>query len=275
MRKVFTIAKSCAIFDKYRIELYTNSMYIVYCFTNTLNGKKYIGQTNNYTDRMSQHRRFKGNSCPRFYNSLRKYGWNNFTIEIWAKDLTKELADWFESAFIQMYCTYDERCGYNRTFGGDGVKGLIHTEETKKKISDMQKEGGFTKGRKRSPEEIQMALETRIRNDNLKHTPESKKKMSESKQKEKHNFWGKERPVEVKENISLGLGASPAILYNEKLNLEDLVIVRALFAKKHSLDVSKVCSVVTGERKSHKGWKLKRVVNLEDLEKEKQIYGIS
>ena len=62
-------------------------MGIIYCYTNKINGKKYVGQTINAEQRYNAHKSNYQNPNNTEYNSLihkafRKYGLDNFTFEI-------------------------------------------------------------------------------------------------------------------------------------------------------------------------------------------------
>ena len=67
-------------------------MGIIYCYTNKINGKKYIGQTINPQLRYNAHKSNYKNPNHIEYNSLihkafRKYGFNNFTYEVLVKGI--------------------------------------------------------------------------------------------------------------------------------------------------------------------------------------------
>ena len=68
-------------------------MGIIYCFTNLINNKKYIGQSINDDDsRYNNHKNAYHSEKNREYNSplhraMRKYGFNNFSYEILVKDI--------------------------------------------------------------------------------------------------------------------------------------------------------------------------------------------
>jgi hypothetical protein len=53
--------------------------------------------------------------------------------------LTESEAKQKEIELIAKYKSNEKEFGYNLTKGGDGVKGYVHTEETKKKIGDASK----------------------------------------------------------------------------------------------------------------------------------------
>lgn len=139
--------------------------YCVYCHTNKINGKKYIGITGTKPER----RWMKGEGYKQnrhFYFAIQKYGWDNFEHDIFFEGLTKEEACQKEIELIELFRTTDERFGYNISTGGQsgaaGVKrdkaliekiasyhrGKKTSEETKKKMSDA------AKGRTFSPETL-------------------------------------------------------------------------------------------------------------------------
>jgi len=111
--------------------------YSIYCHTNKLNGKKYIGQT-----KQSLERRFENGkaykNCVLFYNAIQKYGWENFEHEILETNLSLEDANVREAYYISLYGLTNPQKGYNIYTGGKNFKHII-TEETKSKISETKK----------------------------------------------------------------------------------------------------------------------------------------
>ena len=109
-------------------------MALVYCHTNKINGKKYIGIT-----RTSVRKRWGINGsgyarCPLFYCAIQKYGWDNFTHEIIKDNLSNDEASKIESELIQKFHTNDRNYGYNISNGGYyNTFGL--SDSTKKKLS--------------------------------------------------------------------------------------------------------------------------------------------
>ena len=119
--------------------------FIVYCHTNKINGKKYIGITSQTPEQRFRHG--KGYKKSKYFNrAIQKYGWDNFTHEILYKDLTIEDAKEKEIELIKLFNTRDNDKGYNILAGGDLITGeyspLYNThlsEETKRKMSDVRK----------------------------------------------------------------------------------------------------------------------------------------
>lgn len=111
----------------------------IYCITNKLDNKRYIGQSINIKKRLYEHK----HSCENIplRNAIRKYGWSNFDIEIIKtisdSKLAHVLLDSYESFYIKKYNTNDRQYGYNRTSGGSSGKRL--TEDAKKHIGDMHR----------------------------------------------------------------------------------------------------------------------------------------
>lgn len=95
--------------------------YVIYKVTNKINGKMYIGQTNNFEKRKREHTTYDINDSCLFHRALRKYGLDNFTWEIIDNAESKKEADMLERYYIEQYRTYkNSGIGYNMTKGGDG-----------------------------------------------------------------------------------------------------------------------------------------------------------
>lgn len=116
---------------------------IIYKYTSP-SKKSYIGQTINEKIRKKRHKcvakHYIDNGKSKFYNAIRKYGWDNFTYEVLFtidnndKVRVKEKLDFMERYYIRKYDSYNN--GYNMTLGGDcGMKGIKLSEEHKRKIS--------------------------------------------------------------------------------------------------------------------------------------------
>ena len=144
--------------------------YCVYCHTNKINGKKYIG----ITSQKPQHRWKNGQGYRNneyFFRAIEKYGWHNFTHEILYTDLSKEDAECIEVKLIAEYKTTFNQNGYNIESGGNAtkyvpkstrkkisqaLKGHDCSEETRKKISDKKRgKQSPNKGKKLTQEQIE------------------------------------------------------------------------------------------------------------------------
>lgn len=114
-----------------------SSIYSIYKATNTINGKVYIGFDSKWPNRQKIHKRKYKYQNQKFYDAIKKYGWNNFAWELiyQSKDFEHCLKT-MEPFFIKEYSSYKN--GYNMTFGGEGVIGYKHTPEIRKKISFIQ-----------------------------------------------------------------------------------------------------------------------------------------
>lgn len=94
----------------------------IYCITNILNQKKYIGKTTKTVEqRFKEHcNDSKRKRCEKrpLYNAMNKYGINNFIVETVKKCDNDELEK-YEQYYIKKFNTYGHN-GYNATKGGDG-----------------------------------------------------------------------------------------------------------------------------------------------------------
>lgn len=94
---------------------------IIYKITNKVNGKSYIGQTRYTLEfRWRQHIHKKDNTY--FHNAIKKYGFENFTLEILEECPVSNLNE-REIFYIAKYNTFKD--GYNLTIGGDGNRRLL------------------------------------------------------------------------------------------------------------------------------------------------------
>lgn len=100
------------------MEEHNEVKYIVYCHTNKINNKKYIGQTCRSLETRSGSNGCGYKECPYFYRAIQKHGWDNFEHKVLFENLSKESADRIEKILIQMFKTQDSDYGYNIQNGG-------------------------------------------------------------------------------------------------------------------------------------------------------------
>ena len=129
-----------------------NSKGVIYCYTNKINGKRYVGQTIN--ELKTRHRlhmnavRFtsnkRDNETP-IHRAMRKYGIENFKLEI----LIMNCVDYdrlnnYEKFYIKRFKSLANQNGYNVSDGGlNGNKFAGKTEEEmdkwKRELSEARK----------------------------------------------------------------------------------------------------------------------------------------
>jgi group I intron endonuclease len=156
-------------------------MAVIYKATNTINGKAYVGYSENLEKRKREHKR-----CGKYFHSaIKKYGEDAFEWQILKEDATLE----DEIRLIAEHETFEK--GYNLTKGGEGILGYSHSQETKQKL---RKAG---KGRKCSP----LQLETLRRNAELMkvrgHSEEVKQRISSS---HKGKVFSEEHKMNISKN---------------------------------------------------------------------------
>ncbi len=151
-----------------------SKLYILYLHKNIINNKVYIGITS-----QSPSQRWGSNGSgykkgqDKFYNTIKKYGWDNFEHIILKTHLSKQEAEELEVEYIKKYDSIIN--GYNSRTGGNINSNF--SVETKKKMSESHKGKHPT---------LTARLKNSISNKgkhNFKHTNEAKKKMSDKKKK--------------------------------------------------------------------------------------------
>ena len=113
---------------------------VIYLVTNLINGKKYVGQTQNtfykrYNSRGKGVERIKycyetdGKGNSHLYNSICKYGTENFKVEIIHIAKNKEELNYFESFYERYYQVRNPMKGYNAKPCGDSHGGYHRVDE--------------------------------------------------------------------------------------------------------------------------------------------------
>jgi group I intron endonuclease len=126
--------------------------YYIYCVTNKLNYKSYVGQSNDPQERWSKHvldaNRKTGKTATSkkfaFQNAIVKYGQNNFIWQVIEEVETIEEANEAEEFYIAYFNTLAPN-GYNILPGGNN---RILPESSKQKISETLKITSFFVGKK-------------------------------------------------------------------------------------------------------------------------------
>lgn len=119
----------------------------IYKIVNKINQKIYIGCTiNSLEQRFQEHlyRCLKTDINSKLYNSIRKYGKENFEIMLIDEcDLIHIYET--EKKYIEMYNSFHN--GMNSTYGGEGCLGYVHPLHIRKKISENTKNGNSHRGK--------------------------------------------------------------------------------------------------------------------------------
>lgn len=176
---------------------------VIYCYTNKINGKRYVGQTvQKLKNRHCQHisaTKFKSSHHDNFspiHRAMRKYGIENFKLEI------LHIADKYSIDMLEIYCIsyfntlVKNEKGYNVSSGGSN--GSIYKGKSEQELKEMitkQVNSRKLAWANRTPEEeasrIKKIRETRLKN------PDKYKKFG----KENH-FYGKQHKDETKKYLS-------------------------------------------------------------------------
>lgn len=112
-------------------------MHYLYCITNLMNGKVYIGQTKRPSSRWYQHRARSAQPKYPLHHAMKKYGSHNFNFEVLAAARSYADADILE---IQLIRQYNSLCPYGYNIAGGGRNGSKNqgTRCAKAKLSELE-----------------------------------------------------------------------------------------------------------------------------------------
>lgn len=171
----------------------------VYLITNKINGKQYVGVTcRGYQARFKEHVQAAINgSRTILHNAIRKYGFENFKVELIESNISDADIGDKERFYIDKYQTfYLHRTGYNMTTGGGGVVDYRHSASTLQKISNSLKGHKFPKSRNNKIREAMTGRD---------YKPEWRAALSASRKgrfkQEDNPFFGKHHDESTKEAI--------------------------------------------------------------------------
>ena len=129
-------------------------MNYIYCYTNKINGHKYVGQTNNIERRKREHLSDANNPNSKEYNylfhkKLREYGEDNFIFSILQEIDTedKAIVDEAEKFWIKQMKSFvrSEEGGYNLTEGGNCNSNGIYIDDIENIKAAIKKGTNFSK----------------------------------------------------------------------------------------------------------------------------------
>jgi group I intron endonuclease len=111
----------------------------IYKYTNKLDGKVYVGQSDNLPRRHREHLRHskKLKYISLIDRAIGKYGYEYFTLET-LEQIDADFADDREAFWIEKLNSQTPN-GYNIALGGHSTRGYKHTAESKKKMSEGHK----------------------------------------------------------------------------------------------------------------------------------------
>lgn len=130
----------------------------IYLITNTINNKKYVGQSWDIVQRWINHKSslrggYHGNV--HLQNSWNKYGEENFTFSILSQCKTQDELDELEIKYIKHFDSANQQFGYNDELGGCGAG--KKSEDAKKHLS-LVKRGILASLSKDDVRHIKMAI---------------------------------------------------------------------------------------------------------------------
>lgn len=225
-------------------------IYYIYKITNNINGKSYIGFTENIKERWRIHKKcVNAVSGKILHQSIKKHGWNKFTKEVLycSKDGNHTLRE-MEPYFIKKYNTFwIGGHGYNMTQGGEGILGFQFTKEIRKKMSESH-----------------LGIKNHFYH--KKHSKLTKSKMSIAAKsrpirigKDAPNY-GKVRSEITNQKVREKLAKSWIIIHPD--SSEENIINLKQYCREHELSYVRMLEIISGRQNFHKGYSIRKPNNI-------------
>ncbi len=247
----------------------------VYVIRNTANGKVYVGSSANVKERLRTHRKqLRANRHPNAHlqSAWQAYGESSFSFEVVEKVSDYSSLIQREQAWMDTLGSTIPATGYNMRPFAESSRGKKATPEQREKLSAARKGNQHALGTKQSQETIDKRRAKLIGkrwtlSQETKQTPKylaGRASASEKMSGRKHD-WHTSVSQETRDKIA----ASVKAVRRETLKVYDGFVdphgnavgpIRGLedFCKKYGLTRSLMDKVYNGERRSHKGWTVRR-----------------
>lgn len=112
----------------------------IYAIKNTLNGKNYVGQSQNIANRIEQHKQ-KNNHCVRLRNAINYYGWNAFEVSVLEQITDLSKLNEREQYWIDALDVCNREKGYNLCPIAGSSRGIRYSDEVRAKMSAANRSG--------------------------------------------------------------------------------------------------------------------------------------
>lgn len=228
--------------------------YTVYCHTSP-SGKRYVGITS--TSPEKRWRNGKGyEKNKHFWRAIQLYGWDAFSHEILAEQLTYEQASDLERHLIEVWELTDPNKGYNISKGD----GCTFSEETRRKMSEARKGKQTSLGRRLDEESKRKISESLkqyyVTHDNpqkgRKHTEEEIKKLKERPISEETRQKMRENHADV--NGSKNPSAKPILRIDPNDGTTKFYEYASKAAKELGADLSSIIKCCRGKCRTVAGF---------------------
>lgn len=171
----------------------------IYCYTNKINNKKYVGQSSNLKRRKREHRH-KSNNLP-FYRALKKYGESNFDYEVLEfcdiVDLDKK-----EVYYIQKLNTKTPN-GYNLDSGGYHRSNKVYSEKQILKVQDLLVNTNLSHQQIVEETGVELSYVSKIRNGHYQRNNKFQYPLRPKSFREKEKFFCKDCGNEIASSKAL------------------------------------------------------------------------
>lgn len=251
----------------------------IYYIKNLMNNKYYIGQS---VDILRRWRREKYDlNCEEsawnvhLQRSWRQYGEENFEFQI-VELCQPEQLDEREMHWITLYDSYNN--GYNQSLGGGGVNGWKHTSESKAKISESNRKTITPERRKEASDRARDYWSDPLNREALQEckrqwweNPINRAKMVDAAKNSGRIYpSGEDHPMFGADRTGINSGHHRSCVQVETGNFYYTLTDAS---KATGLNLSKICSVCNGSRKTTGGyhWRYATEEEVEEYLREMEV----